>query len=211
MTKQPSFYFHLSAAIFSEAGYNTVHTPLIYTNNDGSQNFLSLAFDDSGQKVWITGFNLTSADMEDIVNKTKKIIHESIDDFPIYINAVLIQPADKPNQTQKISYEQSQKTMNKNNEDSYILIFDNLLDADDYIVSNKNQPVQDTEHLPASYEYYETIVKYLNTRSYTNIRNTPMFNNVLFDSTNESDTKPKTSKNTKRKQTTFSKNKKKSK
>jgi transcriptional regulator with XRE-family HTH domain len=70
------------------------------------------------------------------------------------------------------------------------LIFDNLLDADDYIVSNKNQPVQDTEHLPASYEYYETIVKYLNTRSYTNIRNTPMFNNVLFNSTNENDTKP---------------------
>ena len=154
--------FYLLSFMFSEAGYNVVNKPLIYTTKKSSD-FLSFAFDDSAENVWIAAADMSSKDIEKIVNKTRNAIHETLD-IPVHVNAILINPTDKPTQTSKISYEQSQKNINASAKDSYILIFNSLQDADDYLQANKNQFQEDISHFPDALSYYEKIVELLNIK-----------------------------------------------
>ena len=153
--------FYLLSYMFSEARYNIVNNPLVYPQK--TQNaFLSFAFDDSGENVWIAAHKIPSTDMEHIVNQVKEIVHDTLD-LPVHINAILIQPTDKPTQTQKISYAQSQKNIQASAKDSYMLIFKTLAQAEEYLMAHPNQIPEDVSHLPATLSYYEAIVTYLNT------------------------------------------------
>ena len=160
MQKRSCFY--LLSYMFSEAKYNTIYEPLVYISKS-TTGFLSLAFDDSAENVWIAAMGIPSTDLEKIVNFAKATIHESLD-MPVHINAVLVDPADKPKQTKEISYSQSQKNMMSNIEDSYILIFKTLKEAEKYFQENQNQTQTDITHLPEATSYYKTIVNYLNSK-----------------------------------------------
>ena len=95
----------------------------------------------------------------------KSIIHETLD-MPVHINAILIAPTDKPAHTKSISYAQSQKNIQANTEESYILIFNTLQQASDYMQANPNKPQKDISHLPDALLYYEKTIELLNTELY---------------------------------------------
>lgn len=153
--------FYALSLIFSEAYYNVINTPLMYIDSKNSANFLSFAFDDSAEKVWIAGTNISSQDMEKIVNKVEKTIKDSLD-IPVHVNAILIEPTDTPKQTKSVSYSQSQNDINANTKDSYILIFKSFKEATEYLQENQNEPQDDISHLNEAETYYEKIVQYLN-------------------------------------------------
>lgn len=152
--------FYLLSYIMSDAQYNTINEPLVYAS-DTSNGFLSFAFDDTAENVWIAAMDIPSTDLEYIVNTAKTVIHETLD-IPVHINAILINPSDKPTQVKHISYAQSQKNIQATISDSYILIFKSIQDAQEYLYANPNQIQSDTPHLPEATSYYDTVIKYLN-------------------------------------------------
>lgn len=163
LNKQSAFY--ALSLVMSEAGYKIVNIPLLFTDKTQTRNFLSVAFDDSCENVWIAGTGISSTDMEHIVNHAKSIIHETLD-MPVHINAILIAPTDKPAHTKSISYAQSQKNIQADTEESYILIFNTLQQASDYMQANPNKPQKDISHLPDALLYYEKTIELLNTELY---------------------------------------------
>ena len=164
MPKLKRSCFYLLSYLFSEAKYNVINKPFIYISGT-THAFLSFAFDDSAEKVWIAGMGLSSKDMEKIINELKTIIHETLD-LPVHVNGILIEPADTPTQTKEITYTQSQKDIETTPDDSYILIFKSIKEADDYLQANQNPIQKNTDHLPDSFLYYENVINYLSNNSY---------------------------------------------
>ena len=158
MPKLKRSCFYLLSYLFSEAKYNVINKPFIYISGT-THAFLSFAFDDSAEKVWIAGMGLSSKDMEKIINELKTIIHETLD-LPVHVNGILIEPADTPTQTKEITYTQSPHHSQR------YQAFKSIKEADDYLQANQNPIQKNTDHLPDSFLYYENVINYLSNNSY---------------------------------------------
>lgn len=154
--------FYALSYLFSEAKYNTINLPLVHITKKATD-FLSFAIDDSAENLWIGAFGMSSADLEKILTKTKSVIDEAIgNEMQIHVNAILIKPSDKPTKTEKISYQESEDMMKSDVNDSHILIFNSVDEANEYLQSTPNKIEKDITHLPSAMEFYENVIEYLN-------------------------------------------------
>ena len=157
--------FYALSYIFSEAKYTPINMPLLHFSKT-STDFLSFAIDDSAENVWIGAIGMASTDLEKVISHAKAIINETIgSEIPVHVNAILIKPTDKPTKTEKISYSQSQENIKANTQDSYILVFNSIDEAYEYLQDNKNQIEEDITHLPSAIEFYENVIEYLNDKA----------------------------------------------
>lgn len=157
--KRPNFY--LLAYLFAKAGYTVINKPLTYITKKETD-FITLAFDDSGERLWVSAMDMSSNKLEGIITQIRTTIQETLD-IPVHVNGILITPTDTPKKTQKITYAQSQEFINASDQDSYILIFPSVASAEEYLNNNPNTPQSDSHtYLSAASNYYETITDYLN-------------------------------------------------
>lgn len=152
--------FYMLSYILSEAGYHVINTPL-ELESDTDHAFLSFGFDDSGERLWVAACGVPSTDLEAVINETRTIVHETLD-IPVHVNAILVQPTDKPTHVKQVSYPKSQQNIAASAQDSYILIFKSFKEAEKYLNEYKNTTQENATHLPAAASYYETLVRHLN-------------------------------------------------